>query len=89
MTDPELLRLLRCPETRQPLALADEAVLRSLNERIAAGTMRNRGGAIVLRRCDAGLVRQDGRYLYPIRDAIPEMLISEAMPLDAAASDES
>ena len=95
MTDPELLRLLRCPETRQPLAVADETVIRSLNDRISAGVMRNRGGETVLRPCDSGLVRQDGRYLYPIREAIPEMLIAEAMPLglrdevEPAAMDDS
>ena len=82
MTDPELLKLLRCPETRQPLVLADESMIRLLNDRILAGVVRNRRGETVLRPCDGGLVRQDGRYLYPIREAVPEMLIAEAMPLD-------
>ena len=82
MTDPDLLKLLRCPETRQPVALADESMIRSLNDRISAGVVRNRGGVTVVRPCDSGLVRQDGRYLYPIRESIPVMLISEAMPLE-------
>jgi len=82
MTDPDLLKLLRCPETRQPVALADESMIRSLNDRISAGVVCNRGGVTVVRPCDSGLVRQDGRYLYPIREAIPVMLISEAMPLE-------
>jgi uncharacterized protein YbaR (Trm112 family) len=83
MTDPDLLKLLRCPETRQPLSLADEAMIRLLNDGISAGKVRNRGGAKVVRLCDSGLVREDGLYLYPIRETIPELLISEAMALTA------
>jgi uncharacterized protein YbaR (Trm112 family) len=30
-------------------------------------------------------VRQDGQYLYPIRDDIPIMLIDEAIPLAGEA----
>ena len=31
---------------------------------------------------EAGLVREDGRILYPVRDDIPVMLIDEAIPLE-------
>jgi uncharacterized protein YbaR (Trm112 family) len=88
MTNSDLLKLLRCPETRQPLALADERVIRSLNDQISAGIVRNRGGVTVRCPCDSGLVREDGRYLYPIREAIPEMLISESMPMPLVQRDD-
>jgi len=83
INDPDFLKMLRCPETRQQLTIADAAVLQSLNTRIAAGHVRNRGGGKVAQPCEAGLVREDGRYLYPIREAIPVMLIAESLPLDA------
>jgi len=35
----------------------------------------------VLERIDAGLVRADGKFLYPIRHDIPIMLVDEAIPL--------
>ena len=33
-----------------------------------------------------GLVREDGDWLYPVRDDIPIMLIDEAIPLSPAKS---
>jgi uncharacterized protein YbaR (Trm112 family) len=52
-----------------------------LNARIAAGHVKTRGGQAVTDPVSEGLVRQDGRFLYPVRDDIPVMLIDEALPL--------
>jgi uncharacterized protein YbaR (Trm112 family) len=78
----ELLDILLCPDSKQPLTLADAALLATLNQRIHQGTLQNRGGTAVSAPIDGGLVREDRRYLYPIRDDIPIMLIDEAIPLD-------
>jgi len=85
MVDQELLDILVCPETKQPLRMADEAALASLNAAIAAGTVRNRGGHPVTEGVREGLVREDGLFLYPVRDDIPIMLIDEAIPLGETA----
>ena len=82
MINKELLDILVCPETRQEVALADTTLIDGLNQRIASGTLKNRGGEKVTEKMDAGLVRRDGRLLYPIRQDIPIMLIEEAIPLD-------
>lgn len=79
----ELLDILACPETKQPLTLADAALLTRLNDRIQQGQLTNRRGVAVTEPIGGGLVREDGRYLYPIRDDIPIMLIDEAIPLSA------
>lgn len=76
----ELLDILVCPETKQPLRLADEALLSRLNSAISAGTLENRAGATVRAPLDAGLLREDGEILYPIRDDIPILLLDEAIP---------
>ena len=86
MTDAELLKILCCPETRQPLRPADPALVQRLNEQIASGELRNRAGQPVTRKCDGGLVRQDGRFLYPICQRIPILLIHEAIPLGGEAN---
>ena len=81
----ELLDILACPETKQPLTLADTPLVETLNERIRQGGVSNRGGEQVSEPIDGGLVREDGQYLYPIRDDIPVMLIDEAIALQANA----
>jgi len=81
MIDEDLLKILRCPETLQELRLADTPVISRLNESIAAGRTRNRGGQAVTERIDSGLVRADGKFLYPIRENRPVMLIEEAIPI--------
>ena len=81
MVDPELTRLLCCPETHQDLREADPTVIASLNQQIAAGTLKNRAGRGVHQKLDGGLIRFDGKFLYPVRQDIPVMLVDEAIPL--------
>ena len=85
MIDSEFLKMLRCPETRQTLALAEPVALRALNDRIQAGQVRTRGGTKVEQACEAGLVREDRHYLYPIRDGIPVLLIAESIAWEKPA----
>lgn len=85
MVDQELLDILVCPENKTPVKLADAALLAKANAAIQAGTLKNRGGEAVAAKIDGGLVREDGAYMYPIRDDIPIMLIDEALPLDQLA----
>ena len=54
----------------------------ALNRGIAAGIVVNRAGAPVSQPVAGLLVRQDGRYGYPVRGDIPVMLIDEAVPLE-------
>jgi|TARA_B110000196_G_C20761760_1_gene482472 uncharacterized protein YbaR (Trm112 family) len=85
MIDKELLDILACPETKEPVALAEQALVDELNARIARGEVVNRSGTKVEKPMDAGLVREDGKYLYPIEDEIPIMLIDEAIPLEGVS----
>jgi uncharacterized protein YbaR (Trm112 family) len=77
----ELLEILVCPETKQPIALASPAVLDAVNAKIRSGALRNRGGQPVTQELREGLVREDARVLYPVDDGIPVMLIEESIEL--------
>lgn len=81
MIDKDLLSILACPETHQPLAEADEALLAKVNAAIEAGECKNVGGEAVDRPLEAGLVREDGQVVYPVRDTIPVLLIDEGIGL--------
>lgn len=79
--DSELLSILCCPETHQPLQPAPAELMESLNERIRLGSIRNRSGIAITKCCEAGLLRQDGKAIYPVRGGLPILLIAEAIPL--------
>ncbi len=81
MIDAELLKLLVCPESRTPLAMAEPELLERLNRAIAANRIRNRAGQEVAQPLEGGLVREDRAVLYPIVDDIPALLVDEAIEL--------
>jgi uncharacterized protein len=83
MINSELLKILCCPETHQGLRPGEPALIARLNQQIAAGTLKNRGGQLVNDEIDGGLMRADGQFLYPIRQDIPVMLVDEAIPVTA------
>lgn len=77
--DPQLLDILVCPDSKQPVAMAGAEVLERLNAAISAGSAVTLGGEAVADAVAEGLLREDGRILYPIRDGIPIMLIDESI----------
>jgi uncharacterized protein YbaR (Trm112 family) len=86
MTDPELLKILCCPETHQAVALADPKLLGELNQGIVSGKVRNRAERLVNETLTEALVRIDGKLIYPVRNGIPVLLIDEGICLPAGPS---
>jgi uncharacterized protein YbaR (Trm112 family) len=66
--DEELLRILCCPLTRQPLRLADRNTLSEASAKAARPILE-------------GLIREDGRMFYPISNGIPLLTPEEGIPL--------
>ena len=79
--DPELLAILRCPESLQPLKLAEEATVQRLAQQARQGVLRNLSGSKVECGFETLLIREDGKRAYLVRDGIPVMLIDEAVAL--------
>jgi len=77
----DLVKILCCPETKQKVDYADKEIIREINRKIAAKQLKNREGVLLTERIDDGLIREDKKYLYPIKSDIPIMLINEAIEL--------
>jgi uncharacterized protein YbaR (Trm112 family) len=77
----ELLEILVCPETKQPVQIASEDLLARVNTEIEAGRLRNRGGEPVSKPITEALLREDGKVLYVVDDGIPVMLVEESIEL--------
>jgi uncharacterized protein YbaR (Trm112 family) len=78
---PELLEILVCPETKQPVAEAPADLIARLNEQVRDKSLRNRAGEAVSDELEEGLLREDGKILYPVDDGIPVMLIEESIEI--------
>jgi len=80
--DPDQLVVLVCPESRQPLRPAEPELLEKLNRAVTAGEIKNLSGHTLERPMEGGVVREDGRRLYPLIDGIPVLLADEAIALE-------
>ena len=79
--DEKLLEIICCPETHQSLKPADPRLVDDLNQRIEAGTLNDRVDEKVSQKLDGGLLREDGKILYPVRQNIPTLPIEQGIPL--------
>lgn len=79
--DPDFLASLICPENHEPLSVADEGLVGRVNKAIGSG-LKDKGGEAVQGPIDGGLVRADGKVLYPIRNEIPNLLVDAGIGLD-------
>lgn len=89
MIHPELLEILCCPETRQPVREAPGALVESVNRAIRDGSLETPAGGGEAGVLDGGLVREDGKFLYPVRNGIPIMLVEERIAIPAPEGDAS
>lgn len=83
MISQELLNIIVCPETKQDLVIAKIDVVEKINALIENGELLNRSKQKVTEKIDGGLIQKDDqKYLYPIRDEIPILLIDESISLE-------
>lgn len=85
MISKELLEILVCPETKQPLELIDDDLLEKLNEAVRKGTLINRGGEVVKETLNGGLIRADKKVVYPIINDLPYLRIGDGIELEKFA----
>lgn len=76
-----LLPILCCPESHQSLTLADPDLLHSVNEAIRRGGVRSDDGELISEPLKEALVRNDRKFLYPIDDGIPLLVVGSRINL--------
>tara|TARA_B100000686_G_scaffold74017_2_gene79987 strand:- start:94740 stop:95009 length:270 start_codon:yes stop_codon:yes gene_type:complete len=81
MVDKELLSILACPQSQQPLKHASQEVLDRLNAAISKGSLTNNKGSVVTEPLLEALITKDGSILYPVREDIPVMLIDQSISI--------
>ncbi len=77
----ELLAMVRCPADRTPLQRADASLIQRLNEQIAGKRLLTVGGDPVELPLNGGLVRGDGKILYPVYEGFARLLVDEGIDL--------
>jgi uncharacterized protein YbaR (Trm112 family) len=78
MIEAGLLKVLVCPETKQKLRELDSQAVDRINTSIRTGKLKNRAGEVIEEPIEAALLREDGKYAYPVRRTIPVMLTDES-----------
>ncbi len=76
----DLLEILVCPVTKQPLDILPAEKLAQLNALIQQGRIQNAGGTKVEAPIAEALITTDGKTIYRIDDDIPIMLAEEGIP---------
>jgi len=71
MLPKDLLEILCCPKTKQPLQEADSTELEKINFGLAIGKEK----------LEAALLTADKKYAYPIRNKIPVLLVEECISI--------
>ena len=56
-------------------------IVARLNELVELGTLVDRSGEPVSEKIEGGLICRDGKYLYPVRENIPILLIERFHPV--------
>lgn len=79
--DKNLLDIICCPVTRQPMEPMSAATLAKLNGLIQEQKIRNRDDAVVAEELQEALVTDDGKIAYPVVDGIPVLLEERGISL--------
>ena len=80
--DPELVEILVCPDNKLNVDLAPAETVEKINLAIKENIVLNVDGQAVNDPLQDGLLREDDKIIYPVRDSIPVMLIGEGIPMD-------
>ncbi len=79
--DSNLLEILRCPLTKQPLSILSQEKLDEINCLIETGQVCHTDGTTVENKIVAALITKNGNWVYRIDAGIPVMLHGQSIPM--------
>ncbi len=79
--DSKLLAILRCPLTKQSLAVLSNEKIAEINALIETGTLQYADGTDIESQIEQGLITANGNRIYRIDSGIPIMLQGKSIPL--------
>jgi uncharacterized protein len=79
--DNNLLDIICCPVTRQPMSKLTGTTLAKLNELVRKQKISSRDETLVSEELEGALVTDDGKLAYPIVDGIPVLLAERGIAL--------
>ena len=79
--DNNLLDIICCPVTRQPMSKLTGTTLARLNELVRKQKISSRDETLVSEELEGALVTDDGKLAYPIVDGIPVLLAERGIAL--------
>lgn len=88
MTSPEMLQLLRCPETGSELKFLSTDDVEVMNEKVRARELHNRIGKVIEEPIDSAISNEDGSWVYVIREGIVSLIVDQAISGKQLKNDE-
>ena len=80
--DPELVEILVCPDTKLNVDLVPAETVDKINLAIKENIVLNVDGQSIKEPLQDGLLRENDKIIYPVRDCSPVMLVGEGIPMD-------
>ena len=80
MIDKQLIGMLICPETGQPLRQVEDETRMRINSLIEKGEISDSAGSPVKETADGFLETEDRSRLYSVKNGIPVLLAGKSIP---------
>lgn len=78
----ELLEILCCPVTKEPVEILPADKIALVNDQIAKGKLKNVDGSVADQPIEEALITRDKKTIYRIDEGIPVMLADMGIPTD-------
>ena len=79
LTSPEMIDLLRCPESGSQLTLLQPEQIEQLNQMARDKNLFDRAGQTISTEFESGAINQEQSWIYPVRDGIISLIKDKAI----------